>query len=150
MQSFSGFTISSARLTRRCFSTGKLAAAAGSIDGATKEEKAAQRKWERACNDATERARAVINAPALTLEGMLMKIHVAGFNVFYTKTYTFSAPYHGMICGGRSPQHWEPANRFHPERPASLRRAEGLMSSSALDLEPEIRDPTRMALLAEQ
>ena len=39
---------------------------AGSLDSATKAEKAAQRKWERAVDDATERARAVINAPALT------------------------------------------------------------------------------------
>jgi hypothetical protein len=37
-------------------------------------------------------------APALTLEGMLMKIHVAGFTLGYTKPGTFSAPYHGMIC----------------------------------------------------
>ena len=29
---------------------------AGSLDSATKEEKAAQRKWERACNDATDKA----------------------------------------------------------------------------------------------
>jgi hypothetical protein len=82
---------------------------AGSVNGSTKKEKAAQRKWERACDDATERARAVINAPALTLEGMLMKIHVAGFNFTYTKPDTFSAPYHGMICEGGLPQHWEPS-----------------------------------------
>src|ERR1700722_19162572 len=58
---------------------------AGSLDSATKEEKVAQRKWERACNDATERARAVIDAPALTLEGMLMKIHIAGFAFTHIK-----------------------------------------------------------------
>ncbi len=83
--------------------------AAGSLDSATKEEKVAQRKWERACNDATERARAVINAPALTLEGMLMKIHIAGFAFNHTKLDTFSAPYHGMICN-TSVQQWEPSS----------------------------------------
>jgi hypothetical protein len=82
---------------------------AGSLASGTKAEKAAQRKWERACNDATERARAVINAPALTLEGMLMKIHIAGFNISYTKPDTFSVPYHGMICD-TGVQHWEPAS----------------------------------------
>jgi hypothetical protein len=78
----------------------------GSVDSATKKEKVAQRKWERACDDATERARAVINAPALTLEGMLMKIHIAGFNFTYTKPDTFSAPYHWMICE-TGVQRWE-------------------------------------------
>jgi hypothetical protein len=82
---------------------------AGSLGTATKAEKATQRKWERAVDDATERARAVINAPALTLEGRLMKIHVAGFNFTYIKPDTFSAPYHGMVCVGGIPQHWEPS-----------------------------------------
>jgi hypothetical protein len=82
---------------------------AGSVNSGTKAEKAAHRKWERACDDATERARAIINAPALTLEGMLMKIQIAGFNFTYTKPGTFTAPYHGMICEGGLPQHWEPA-----------------------------------------
>ena len=79
---------------------------AGSLASGTKEEKVAQRKWERACNDATERARAVITAPALTLEGMLMKIHIAGFAFNHTKLDTFSAPYHGMICN-MGVQQWE-------------------------------------------
>jgi hypothetical protein len=78
----------------------------GSVPSGTREQKAAQRKWERACDDATEKARAVIDAPALTLEGMLMKIHIAGFNFTYTKPGTFSAPYHGMICG-TGIQHWD-------------------------------------------
>lgn len=80
----------------------------GSVPGATKGEKVAQRKWERAVDDATKRARAIIDAPALTLEGMLMKIHIAGFNFTYVKPGTFSSPYHGMICEGGIPQHWEP------------------------------------------
>jgi hypothetical protein len=88
-----------------------------------------------------------------------MKIHVAGFNFTYTKPDTFSAPYHGMICEGGLPQHWEPSEdrdelcpyRIDPERLASLRREKGLMSSSALyDLESDIRDLTKLALLAEQ
>jgi hypothetical protein len=83
---------------------------AGSVNSATKKEKVAQRKWERACDDATKRARAIINAPALTLEGMLMKIHIAGFNFTYTKPGTFTAPYHGMICEGGLPQYWEPSS----------------------------------------
>jgi hypothetical protein len=87
---------------------------AGSVDSATKKEKVAQRKWERACDDATERARAVINAPALTLEGMLMKIHIAGFNFTYTKPGTFSSPYHGMICE-TGVQHWEPSGNDKDE-----------------------------------
>jgi hypothetical protein len=52
----------------------------GSLPTGTKEQKAAHRKWVRDVDDATNRARAVIDAPALTLGGMLMKIHVAGFN----------------------------------------------------------------------
>jgi hypothetical protein len=88
---------------------------AGSLASGTKAEKAVQRKFERACDEATERARAVINAPALTLEGMLMKIHVAGFNFTYIKPDTFSAPYHGMVCEGRLPQHWEPSEKDRDE-----------------------------------
>src|SRR6266404_2399849 len=53
----------------------------GSLSTATKEEKAIHRKWTRAVDIATDKARAVIVAPAVTLEGMLMKIHVAGFNI---------------------------------------------------------------------
>src|SRR5258708_7934674 len=60
----------------------------------TKEEAALYRKWQRAVDDATQKARAVVDAPAVTLEGMLMKIHVAGFTLTHTKPGTFSAPYH--------------------------------------------------------
>ncbi len=79
---------------------------AGSLDTGTTQEKTRHRNWERAVNIATDKARAVIEAPALTLEGMLMKIHVAGFNFSYTKPGTFSVPYHGMICKNGI-QHWE-------------------------------------------
>jgi hypothetical protein len=41
------------------------------------EESPFYRKWQRAVDDATKKARAIVAAPALTLEGMLMKIHVA-------------------------------------------------------------------------
>ena len=50
------------------------------------------------------RARAVIAAPAFTLEGMLMKIHVAGFA--FDDIKSFSAPYHGMQCE-TGIQQWE-------------------------------------------
>lgn len=83
---------------------------AGSLASGTKAEKAVQRKFERALNDATDRARDIIKAPALTLEGMLTKIHIAGFNITWKKPDTFTAPYHGMICGDGSPQHWDPAS----------------------------------------
>jgi hypothetical protein len=79
---------------------------AGSLSSGTKEEKATTRKWERAVDEAMSRARAVIAAPALTLEGMLMKIHVAGFNIDDTKPGTFSVPYHGGICQTGA-QHWD-------------------------------------------
>jgi hypothetical protein len=78
----------------------------GSLSTGKKEQKASNRKWERACDQATEKARAVIAAPAFTLEGMLMKIHIAGFNINDTKPGTFSAPYHGMICETGA-QHWD-------------------------------------------
>src|SRR4051812_29828240 len=73
-------------------------AGAGSLTTSTKEEKALHRKWMRAVDEATTFARAVIASPALTLEGMLMKIHIAGFAIDGTKPGTFSAPYHGMNC----------------------------------------------------
>jgi hypothetical protein len=75
---------------------------AGSLPKATKQEKALHRKWERASDDAFDKARAVISAPAVTLEGMLMKLHVAGFAITDTKPGTFSSPYHGGI------RLWEP------------------------------------------
>jgi hypothetical protein len=76
---------------------------AGSLDTGTTQEKARQRKWEHAVNIATDKANAVIAAPAVTLEGMLMKIHVAGFAFDCVKPGTFRAPYSTGI------QHWEPS-----------------------------------------
>ena len=75
---------------------------AGSLPKATKQEKALHRKWEGAANVAFEKARAVISAPAVTLEGMLMKLHVAGFCITDTKRGTFSSPYYSGI------RLWEP------------------------------------------
>ena len=49
------------------------------IPTGTKEQKAPHRKWGRAIDVALNKARPVVAAPAQTLEGMLMKIHVAGF-----------------------------------------------------------------------
>jgi hypothetical protein len=75
---------------------------------ATKDERKLEKKWGRSVNVATDKARAVIEAPAHTLEGMLMKIHIAGFAFDHTKPGTFSAPYHGLICASGKPQQWEP------------------------------------------
>ncbi len=52
----------------------------GSLSTGTKEEKRLPRKWENAVNVAFEKGRAVVDAPALTLDGMLMKLHVTGFS----------------------------------------------------------------------
>jgi hypothetical protein len=41
----------------------------------------------------TTRALEVITAPAFTLEGMLMKLHVMGFVILEAKPGTFSLPY---------------------------------------------------------
>jgi hypothetical protein len=81
------------------------------VKNPTKKEKALERKWNRAVVAATDKARATVDAPAHTLEGMLMKIHVAGFVFNSTRAGTFSAPYHGLMCAnGR--QHWEPSEKF--------------------------------------
>lgn len=77
------------------------------IKNATKKEKAIERKYVHAIGAATEKARAVVDAPAYTLEGMLMKIHVGGFTLDFFKAGSFSAPYHGMICANGKPQQWE-------------------------------------------
>ncbi|THD76155.1 MAG: hypothetical protein E7813_00150 [Bradyrhizobium sp.] len=69
----------------------------GSGGNATKEQKAAFRKWESAAGEAFKRAKAVIDAPALTLEGMLMKFHVAGFVITDSKPGTFTGPYQSGI-----------------------------------------------------
>jgi hypothetical protein len=89
-----------------------------SLSPATKEEAALYRKWQRAVDDAAQKARAVVAAPAVTLEGMLMKIHIGGFAIGYFKPGTFSVPYHGMICKD-GPQHWEPS-KFAGEDESAL------------------------------
>jgi hypothetical protein len=96
----------------------KGGAGAGSLPTGTKEERALYRKWQRALDDATQKARAVVDAPAVTLEGMLMKIHVAGFTLSHTKPGTFSVPYHGMLCKN-GPQSWEPG-KFSEEDEIAL------------------------------
>jgi hypothetical protein len=82
------------------------------VNNATKEEEALERKWHRAVDIATKAARAIIDAPAHTLEGMLMKIHIAGFAFDCTKLNSFRTPYHSGICAsgicaGAIQQHWE-------------------------------------------
>ena len=79
----------------------------GSLPSGTKYERAAHREWEREVSKAVDCARAVIDEPALTLEGMLMKIHVAGYAFPHTNLETFSAPYHGLVCSNGKPQQWE-------------------------------------------
>jgi hypothetical protein len=64
----------------------------GSLSTGTKEEKRLHRKWEAACEVAFRKARAVLEAPAYTLEGMLTKLHVAGFSIIHTKPGTFTGP----------------------------------------------------------
>ena len=92
---------------------GMLALRAGGntpVNNPTKEEKALERKWTRAVDVAADKARAVIDAPAYTLTGMLMKIHVSGFAFTSVRAGTFSAPYHGLMCvNGR--QQWEPSDK---------------------------------------
>jgi hypothetical protein len=78
-------------------------AGAGSRKLGSKEEKAVNRRWERAVDTAVEKARAVIAAPAFTMEGMLMKLHIAGFAITGTKPGTFTMPYE---IGGS--QQWQP------------------------------------------
>jgi hypothetical protein len=69
-----------------------------------REDKPAHRKWERAADEAFARANAVIAAPAHTLEGMLMKLHVAGFAITHAKPGTWSDPDY------KAAQLWEPGN----------------------------------------
>lgn len=90
------------------------------VKNATKEEKALERKWTRAVDIATEKARAVVKAPAHTLEGMLTKIHVAGFTFDDFKRGSFSMPYHGLICANGKPQQWEPTEVFEPRDETKL------------------------------
>jgi hypothetical protein len=82
----------------------------GSLTTATKEEKRSHRKWERASVVAFEKARAVIEAPAFTLEGMLMKLHVTGFSITDTKPGTFTGPHYRS--GTRL---WEPGKFAHDQ-----------------------------------
>ncbi|MEY9465832.1 gas vesicle protein [Bradyrhizobium ottawaense] len=70
-------------------------ASAGSGRDATPEQKAAHRQWERACSRAFRAARRVMAEPALTGNGLLMKIHVAGFELDTAKG-TFTMPYRGI------------------------------------------------------
>ncbi|MFB6449070.1 hypothetical protein [Bradyrhizobium tunisiense] len=70
-------------------------ASAGSGRDATPEQKAAHRRWERACSGAFRAARRVMSEPALTGNGLLMKLHVAGFELDTAKG-TFTMPYRGV------------------------------------------------------
>jgi hypothetical protein len=67
----------------------------GSGSKSTKQDQAAHRKWEEAASDAFDMACVVVESSASTLEGMLMKLHVAGFVIRGTKPGTFTGPYRG-------------------------------------------------------
>jgi hypothetical protein len=83
------------------------------VNNPTKEEKALERKWTRAVDIAVAKARAVIDAPAYTLEGMLMKIHVSGFNFTSVRAGTFSAPYwRACQVPHRDREQWEPSDKL--------------------------------------
>jgi hypothetical protein len=69
------------------------AAKRGSSSKSTKQDQAAFRKWEAAASDAFDNADVVIGSSASTLEGMLMKLHVAGFSMGAPDTFT--GPYQG-------------------------------------------------------
>ncbi|SHM40662.1 hypothetical protein [Bradyrhizobium lablabi] len=77
----------------------------GSGPHVTPEQLAAHKKWERAGNAAFKAARRVMFEPAFTGDGLLMKIHVAGFDLDAAKD-TFTMPYRGF-----SSPCWE-AGRF--------------------------------------
>jgi hypothetical protein len=72
---------------------GTPSASRGSGSKSTKQDQAAFRKWEAAASDAFEKARVVVETPASTLEGMLMKLHIAGFAITDSKPGTFTGPY---------------------------------------------------------
>ena len=69
------------------------AAKRGSGPKSTKQDQAAFRKWEAAASDAFDQAEVVIGSSASTLEGMLMKLHVAGFCMGGPGAFT--GPYQG-------------------------------------------------------
>jgi hypothetical protein len=96
------------------------AGAAVDHETATKAERALERNWNRSVDVAFQKARAVAEAPAFTLEGMLMKIHVTGFTMDYREKDSFSAPYHGQICSNGKPQQWELREDFDHSEEAVL------------------------------
>lgn len=81
----------------------------GSLDTSSPEQKKAYRKWERALLSAEKIARDIVAMPARSVDGMLMKIHISGFN-FDSIGKSFSAPYHGMLTAS-GPQAWRGARR---------------------------------------
>ena len=81
----------------------------GSLSSATPKEKKAQNQWARAADAAFRAARRVLAEPALTGDGLLMKIHVAGFE-FDAARGTFTMPYEGAS----TPQ-WSPSGLSNDE-----------------------------------
>jgi hypothetical protein len=74
----------------------------GSLSTSTPEQQKAFKKWERAGNSAFRAARRVLAESALTNDGLLMKIHVAGFE-FDAQQGTFTMPYRGLQTPDWSP-----------------------------------------------
>lgn len=91
----------------------------GSKNGATPKQKRAYKAWEKQLAVCDAACRAVYLAPANTVHGLLMKIHIAGFRLDCSGR-TFSAPYHGFDVATGSPQAWTPHPIFMDNVEANL------------------------------
>lgn len=78
---------------------------AGTLSTATPRQKRAYEAWQRQLEVCDSACRDVFTAPAKTVHGMLMKIHIAGFKL-ESSGRSFSAPYHGMEVASGEPQAW--------------------------------------------
>lgn len=88
-------------------------AQAGSRKNATAAQKRASRTWMRQVDRTTAAANRVMSAPATTIFGMLMKLHIAGY-IIGTTAGTFSVPYRGFDAN-LEPQQWRVP--FKPRTP---------------------------------
>ena len=91
----------------------------GTRAGATAKQKRAFKAWEKQLNVCDAACCAVFLAPANTVHGMLMKIHIAGFRLECSGR-SFSAPYHGKDVVTGSPQAWTPHPIFMDNNEANL------------------------------
>jgi hypothetical protein len=98
----------------------------GSGSNPTAEQKTAHKKWERALTAADNAAKRVVSEPAQTGDGLLMKIHVAGFLFAAAK-----GDIHDAIQGASEPavDGWTSCWRqFIASIAEGLRRAKGAYS----------------------